>query len=150
MRRTAILLVLAAALLVPGMARAGFHSPWATVSCADTPGLLAAKAAGVYHDDGTVDLRLPVCAGIGQMQDGQSMTDPRFEALFTLAHELSHAAGYGHDDTPEDTDCHAHKIVVSVARKLAIPAATVKRIAEFNQGLGWYCWPNHVAPKGGQ
>jgi hypothetical protein len=122
-----------------------FRSPWPSVRCADTPGLIAAHAGGVYHDGpgpdhGTIDLRVYVCHDLGAMQDGLRVTEARYLAVFLLAHELSHASGIPDE---RQADCHAQHILVSVARRIGVPSRTLRALAAMNVGFAWRCDRDH-------
>jgi hypothetical protein len=133
-------------LLAFGASRAygAFRSPWPTVTCDNDPRLLAAHAAGVYSPATRRVVLMPyVCNGIDALQAGAPVTDGRYLALFTLAHELSHASGIVNERA---ADCHAVGILGRVARHLAIPLETRKALAWLNGGYRWRCDRDHVPP----
>jgi hypothetical protein len=133
-----IVLVAVAALALAAPAAAvdfrGFAIPISCTSMAGAPWW----ANGVFLDDGTIQLRQSQCDLIDRavtrtLRDRWDVRDAA-AAVFTLAHELSHALGThdvavgaaGEDST--EPDCVAWLLYPWVTRTLGITAATTKQL----------------------
>lgn len=107
------------------------------VTCANDPVLMSNEWDAMYENvTHEITARLWICKGIYDLQAGKPMTVVRRNALFKIAHELSHASGIRDE---HQADCHGEKIMYNVARHLGIPSAAINQARKMAPWFSWRC-----------